>query len=424
MVVIGVDAISSGPLTYEEARDLAADPDRNVRQAVAVRTDVAPEILYFLAGDADVGVRTAVAANPTTPVKADLRLADDPEDSVRGALAAKVGFEHRVGRSLADTSSIARDLLNRLTRDRVARVRAVIAQALKDVANADPEVINRLARDADIIVAAPILEFSPIPTDADLLEIITNSPIHGAMAAIARRSFVDAKVTEAIIATNDPQAITHLLKNSNAQIQESTLDSLIERSVHHPTWQEPLVYRPELNERSAQRLAEVVAVHLLDRILARKDLPEEAVRAVARVVGQRLKEQPEQEIWPSCATVDERYAPLIARAESLHAEGHLDEIALMVALLTDRTDELIAGLAVRAGQRVGTILEMVAAQSSKAVCALAWAAGLSAVFALELQVRLAGIAMSQALRPRDDGGYALREAELRWQLELFTNPGL
>ncbi len=62
---------------------------------------------------------------------------------------------------------------------------------------------------------------------------------------------------------------------------------------------------------------------------------------------------------------------------------------------------------------------MVAAQSPRAVCSLAWASGLSAVFAVELQVRMAGLPLDKVLKPAAGGGYALKEAEMRWQLAMF-----
>ena len=55
----------------------------------------------------------------------------------------------------------------------MARVRRIVAEALKDVANALPEVINRLARDTEIVVSGPILESSPVLTDDDLLAIVS-----------------------------------------------------------------------------------------------------------------------------------------------------------------------------------------------------------------------------------------------------------
>jgi len=409
-------------LTYEQARELARHPDAAQRLILAKRADLPPEVLYFLAGDEDVSVRQAVAENPATPAKGNLLLVDDADPDVRSLLADKIA---KAGEADSDRQrSITRDILNRLAQDQVVKVRAIIANVLKDHSDADPEVILRLARDSEIIVAAPILQYSPILTDDDLLELILSSPIEGALAAISRRSYVDPRVTAAIVSSGNSHAITHLLQNSNASLQEDTLDALIGQAEERPEWQEPLVYRPELTTHSAQKLAEVVAGHLLDRMLARKDLPPDAVAAVAKIVHQRLQEQgpsqPQGVDLP--ADLESRYAPFLKRARELMANNKLDEVTLAVALMADNTDDLVAGLAVRAKAPIASVMEIIASRSAAAMISLAWAAKLTPDFAVELQSRLAGIALGSILRPTANGDYALSKDEICWQLEMYGCP--
>ncbi len=400
-------------LDYETARSLAASSDAEVRASLASREELPAEILYFLAGDQNVEVRRAVAANPASPAKANLLLADDSDIGVRRSLAAKIGKLAKPGKG-----AIAGQVLDHLTRDSVVQVRTIIAEAIKYVTELDPAVVGRLARDSEIIVAAPILESSPMLTDQDLLDIIAGQPVRGALSAISRRAYIDPSVTSAIVASNDSQAIMHLLKNSSAHLQESVLDRLIEQSVHEASWQEPLVYRPELNQRSAMRLAELVAVQLLDRILQRQDLPPETVQMVAKVVGERLRARNDPE-EPPTQTIEQRYEARLERARLDQASGRLEEIALMSLLLTDQTEELLASLAIRAEMPISVVLDMAASQSPRALCALAWAAGLSALFAEEIQIRMAGLPLDRVQRAAPDGRYAIKEPELRWQLAMF-----
>jgi len=404
------------PLTYEQARDLAADCRPEARAGLAARRDVAPEILYFLAGDADPGVRRAVADNPLTPARGNLLLADDADAEVRSALAAKIAGGPAPS---ARDKTMAVQMLERLTRDRVAKVRGVIAEALKTVASADAGLIGRLARDAEILVAAPVLEYSPLLTDGDLLDVIHSSPVDGALSAISRRAYVGEEVTRAIVGTGSVPAISRLLENANAQLQESTLDSLIERASAEPSWQEPLIYRPELNERSSIRLAQAVATQLLDRILARRDLPPAAVQAIAREVKKRLEDEVAHR--PAAGTVTDGYGPLLEKARELNHQGRLDEAKLMVALLSDDTDQVVAGLSVLTGMAVPVILQVIAAQSPRALCALAWTAGMSALFAAELQIHLGQIAAAAAIGPAANGKYRLTEDEMRWQMDMFAS---
>ncbi len=414
------------PLSYEEARALAGDPRLPVREAVAALTTVAPEILYFLSQDDAASVRLAVARNPQAPAKANLRLAEDADETVRTALAAKVTDLHRQGIAApgARAQSIALEVLDRLSRDRLTLVRAAVADGLKDVSQVDPGLVRRLARDVEILVAAPILEFSPLLDDQDLLEIIRQSPMAGVLAAIARRAYVAPAVTEAIVASGDSRAITHLLYNAGSQLQEHTLDSLISAVDREPDWQLPLARRPDLPEPSVRRLAEMVADHVLSSLMQRGDLTAEAAARLREVVGARVREGlpdgPATLASPYASEAEDRFAPFLEHARAVQAEGELTEAHLMVLLLTDHVDDLVAGLAVLAALPVGVVLEMLASQSPRAIAALARSAGLSARFGLELQVKLGRISLDAALRPLPDGAHALSETETRWQVEMFA----
>ncbi|PKU21708.1 DUF2336 domain-containing protein [Telmatospirillum siberiense] len=418
-------------LSYEEARDIAASSDVERRRELAGRADAPPEVLYFLAGDELAEVRRTVAANPRTPAKGNLLLAGDAEHSVRQEVAAKiVQFGHHVGISpdQARSKEIMDEVMARLADDSVVRIRALASNALKEAADVDPAVIGKLARDRQIAVAAPVLQYSPLLSDADLLALIEAGPAEGVLAAIARRRYVDARVSAAIVASSDPPAITHLLKNANINLQEETLDALIDGASAEPSWQEPLVFRRELSEAALDRVVEMAAPHVLDHILSRRDLPPQTASAVAKAIEDSLRHRPGEisietkpanGMAPSGAAGEISYQPALERMRALRSAGQLDEMAVTVSLLTDHYDDLVAGLAVLADIEVKTVLDIAAAHSARAICSLAWAAGLSPSFALELQMRFGNIAPDEVFQPGEGDRYRLSNEEMAWQLDMF-----
>lgn len=312
------------------------------------------------------------------------------------------------------------EALQLLARDQALRVRQILAEALKDLTDVPPDVIRRLAHDAELAVSAPVLEFSPVLSDEDLLEIIASQPASGALVAICRRDAIRPAVSDAIVGSDDPVAITELLGNPSAQIREATIDRLIERAPEHQGWHAPLVNRPDLPRRAAARLAQFVADHLVQALLDRRDLDEETAMAVAAVVRKRLAEQGP----PARGVTAPRPLPgqPLEVARQLMRRGMLDEIMVATALASDDRDFVIAALAVRAELPLELVQNIVVAQSAKAMVALAWRAKLPMPMALavQLQLRLIRLAPADVLCPVA-GGYPMDAAEMNWQLDLFTD---
>jgi uncharacterized protein (DUF2336 family) len=410
----------SKTLDYEKAKELAAHPDAAIRAEVAARDDVKAEILYFLAEDKDAAVRRHVAANPQAPPQANLLLAGDTDEAVRADLAAKIS---RVapGLSAHEQDRLRRvtyEALDVLTRDQIPQIRQILAEALKDVADAPPEVIHRLARDAELVVAGPVLQFSPLLGDEDLLEIIAANPIPGALSAISRRSTVNSRVCDAIAATEDKDAIAVLLGNQSAQIREETLDRLADRAADIEAWHRPFVERPKLSPKTAQKLARFVAASLLKRLSERADLGPEATAAVAAVVAKRIDEI--QGMAEPKGVAGE--AALLERVRRLRAQGALDETALDTALSSGDTLFVQAALAELAGLPAAVVKKVVDTQSAKGMVAVAWKAGMSASFGSLLQSRLLRLPGAKTLPPKG-GDHPLSEDEMEWQLEFFGAQG-
>lgn len=415
-------------ISYEQARDLAAAEDAAMRAKVAERHDIQPEILYYLAEDTSVEVRRRVARNVHTPPQANLLLAGDADQEVRAGLAAKIA---RVapGLSVGEQDRLRRatyEALELLARDQIPKVREILAEALKNVADAPPEVIRRLARDAEIAVAAPVLQYSPVLTDEDLLEVIASSPIPGALSAISKRRIVNTRVADAIAATDDVDAITVLLANPSAQIREETLDRLADRAADIEAWHQPLVERPHLSAKAAGNLARFVAANLLQALADRQDLPPEAAKAVAALVRRRLDEMETPATAAARADApaqaDARKAgeeaTALMRAQQLKFQNRLDESTIDTALSGSDHAFVTAALAVLSGLSFATVKKAVQTQSAKGIVAIAWKAGMSMGLCLQLQARLLRLPTNRMLYSHD-GSYPLTSEDMIWQLEFL-----
>lgn len=423
------------PLTYAESRSLAAHEDVTVRRTLALRTDLRPEVLYYLAEDADAEVRRNIAGNVTTPARAYLLLTEDQDTDVRLSLAQRIAA---LAPDLTDSEKdrvreIVHDALERLAHDQIPRVRVMLSETLKDVTNAPAAVINRLARDAEIAVAAPVLTFSTVLSDADLLAIIRENPSRGSLTAIARRqSGLTPPVTDALVEADDAAAIADMLSNRGAQIREETLDALIDRGPEQPEWHEPLVRRPHLHANAAQRLAVYVSDTLVEALMLRHDLPPDDAVAVATEARRRLGARRDGRAdlidygpdWRE--TLRTTHARLLAaRQGGEEAAPSGDPETLMhAALAQDDATEAIALLAALAGIAPLGVAATARFGSPKGLVSVSWKAGLSPDTAVEIQRRLGRIPPDEVLRPEPDGGWPLDTGTMDWQVEMAAEATL
>lgn len=385
------------PLDYEKQKQAAQSGNPQERLDLALREDTKPEILYFLAEDTDPSVRRAVAGNVAAPRQANLLLTADADAEVRAELAQKIQkLLPDLGPSQTER---LRDLtvrtIDALARDQLPRVRAVLAEAIKESPHIPKSIALKLARDVEAEVAAPILEFSPLLGDADLREIIASGVASAALSAIARRHQLSADLSDAIVATIDVPAIATLLANRSAQVREETLDRIIETARGVDALHRPLVFRPELSVRAIRRIAEFVSAALLERLAERHGL-DEALRNQLRADAKRrlTEEAPEQPVG-----------------------GSSHEVAAAL----DRGDRsfVIMYLGQKSGLPVSAVERVFVMRSPRGIVALAWAAGLSMRLALRLQSEVAGIGPREMVYARNGTDYPFAPEELTQQLDFF-----
>ncbi|HMA15033.1 MAG: DUF2336 domain-containing protein [Bacteroidota bacterium] len=409
-------------LSYEESRELARSGSDRTRADLAERLDLRPEVLYFLAEDPSSEVRRRIAANAKTPRQADLILARDADEAVRAELAAKVakltalegqGAQEKAQRFVEDTLEV-------LARDQAVKVRRILAEALKAVADAPPQVIRQLARDAEDVVACPVLEFSPLLSDEDLLEIIASSGLTNRLCAISRRSNLGEAISDAIVQRNDREAVSELLANGSAQIREETLDRLIDASAQETRWQPALVARPMLPSGAVKKLAGFVADSLLRKLESRSDLDPQTAKAVAEVVRLRLADSAAADAGAAKGPAAVNAAEEVAR---LKKAGKLTGEVVGDAVLAGQRDFVRHALAAMAGVGVDFVDRVLQGHSAKGITALAWKAGCSMRVALQLQTNMGGIPPNKALHARGGSDFPLSPEEMAWQLDFFASLG-
>lgn len=405
---------TSGKLSYEQARHVLEENDYDKRLELAKRSDTRPEILYYLAEDDSADVRRHIAQNPATPIHADALLTIDEDGEVRSELARKIA-RLVPGLTVEEQATLherAVEVLERLARDQLPKVRAIVAEEIKQSENVPRHIVRQLAEDVEDIVATPILEYSPLLGDDDLREIIAAGASEAALVAIARRPTVSEPVSEAVAGTLEIPAVAALLVNPSAQIREDTLDQIIDQAKEVQDLHEPLATRPDLSIRAMKRIAGFVASALVHTMIESSALAEDVAedileRVRERIAAERVGEDDEK-----------RFAE---EALKLHKEAQLNDDFVVEAIEANQRELLIQCLALMAELPARTVREILKSKSGRAVSALAWKARLTMRTAYAMQTKLALVPAPQLVTPKAGIDYPLDTDEMIWHLSYFSN---
>jgi uncharacterized protein (DUF2336 family) len=393
-------------------------------EAARVRLGASPatqaEILLQLALDPSVLVRAALALNPAAPPAAHGVLARDADERVRALLARKLAALapglNETEQSRLNQQTV--EALGHLVEDTAVRVRAAIAEVVKEMPNAPRELVLRLARDVDLQVSEPVIRLSPLLMQADLLSLLAASRSPEVALAVARRPGLTEDVADAVAETADAEAIRAMLLNQSAQIRESTLDALIARAAEHTAWHAPLVRRPCLSPRAAEALSRIVADALLAELASRADLAPAVTAELRARLTARLG-QPTGASTPAAPAPSDALAEARARA----AAGRLTETELLGVAGRGQARLAAAMLAVAADVPLALVDRAATLRSAKGVLSLVWKAGFSMRLAVPLQSLLARLGPGSLLTSGPGGTFPLAIEEMRWQIAFLSHGG-
>src|ERR1700733_10143816 len=164
-----------------------ADEANRVRQGASGSTS--PEVLRKLATDPSVTVRASLALNPALPDQVIAILEADTDARVRAILSRKLGtltetLPKETGQRVQKAAVAS---LTAMVADAALRVRASIAEAVRDMPDGPRDIILRLAHDPAVMVCEPVILFSPMLTQDDLVTLIATGPPQSTLMAVANR---------------------------------------------------------------------------------------------------------------------------------------------------------------------------------------------------------------------------------------------
>ncbi len=198
------------------------------------------------------------------------KLMADPSAEVRSETTAKIAKQFEAEALSPAERQIAEDIFRKLVKDVEVRVREALATHLKNSPDLPHDVAVALARDVDS-VSLPMLKFSEVLTDEDLIEIVREQGA-SKQVAIAQRTSVSSRVADALIDTGNERAVARLVANEGAKLTEQALGRVIEEYQESEAVSDSLSRRPSMPAAISAQLVEALSERLQDFLLQKHDV--------------------------------------------------------------------------------------------------------------------------------------------------------
>lgn len=308
--------------------------------------------------------------------------------------------------------------LQTLAQDQVGRIRRVIAQEFRQRGDAPLDLIHQLALDKDISVAGPILEYSPLLTEQDLLEIIAQCPLPGMLAAIAHRQNISTDITGALVHNvkqsgfneGNMTVITALLENKSATIEEDVLESVIDEAPQFPSWHPALVDRPELTVRMVNKIGRFVSAVLLEKMQQRGVIKPNNRNRILQQIAKRMN-TPRLD-WEKEAD---------HRAYRMFTEGKLSVEQILEAIEKGEKEFAVSATTILAHIPKKIVKDILASDDPRAIVSLAWKTGMGMRDAIIYQLKFAKIHYTKIIYAKNGTDYPLTIPQMERLLQKYES---
>ena len=298
-------------------------------------------------------------------------------------------FVHGSGAFSDDQIELFDHVMGRLLENIEIAVRAELGRRLASIADAPRRVIRELAFDDALEVAAPVLTYSERLDQAALIEN-ARTKSQGHLLAIAGRKTLAEPLTDVLIERGDRTVVAGTAKNAGARFSAGGLASLTRKSRNDVELAQCLWARADLPRQTLVRL--FMEASDATRKMLEGDDPQR-VAAIREAVAAAAEEV--QAFARDHSSEHGRARDVVG---VLHADGELDECALMAFARERSFDKTTMALSLMCDLPIGLVERCLVEGRTEQLLIIARAIDLSwdSAMALLLMQRGEGGSMSRA----------------------------
>jgi len=204
------------------------------------------------------------------------RLLEDGSSQTRVDITNKIAGAYGGSQLHEREFKVAEQVFRLLLRDTEVRVRAALSQHIKESKVIPRDIVMVLARDVEE-VSLPMLQFSEVLTEADLVDLVNATKEASRYIAISKRREVSSLVSGALLRTHNHEVTATLVNNDGADISEADIMAIIEENRTDEGMMERLGSRPRLPLGAVEKLVSVVSGSLADSLKEKYKAPAGAI---------------------------------------------------------------------------------------------------------------------------------------------------
>ncbi len=268
------------------------------------------------------------------------KLIANPSGEMRAETAAKVADAFELGTLSPSERALAEQIFRVMVQDVEIKVRESLSSHLKASTNLPRDIALRMAKDVEQ-VALPVLEFSKVLTDTDLIDIVRSSGAEK-QKAVARRAEVSGEVANALIDHGRTSAVVATLaSNKGAALGEAEIAKILDKHGSDALVTNSLVTRPNLSLRLSERIMNIVSQGLQDYLVKQHYLSDEAAADLVLSARERATIM----LLPAGA----KSTDVVEFVLQLHKSGHLSPTLVLRALCSGDMAFFEAAMSVLSG---------------------------------------------------------------------------
>jgi uncharacterized protein (DUF2336 family) len=251
------------------------------------------------------------------------KLINKPTADVRSEITKKIADYYTQNVFTEQERKIAEDVIRLLAHDSEVRIRKILSNNLKKNNHIPHDVAFTLASDMEE-VALPMLEFSKVLTQQDLINISKGTEQLTKLIAVARRDDITEPLSDVLIGKENETVARTLVSNKSSKVSAEGINQILNKFAESGVIMEALVERGGLSVSVIERIMAAVSSEIKEKLIKEYKLDNQ-------VADELVNESYEQSIIQKISVSDSE-AQITTLVDHLNKEGKLTHSLILRAL--------------------------------------------------------------------------------------------